>query len=180
MVTQWKDKQGRAWSFRLTIGDAKRLKVAGYDIGDMKGFQQLFADALTFIEIVAEALRPQWEKENLSYEVFVDLLTEDVGTIDQVRECFKEGLKNFFLRSGEAAKAKIVDMAAEAAEKQNQIMLKRAESSEVGAFLTRAFEKDDADFLQRLEREEAKLFGETSPSAAESSASSPTAGPTES
>lgn len=178
-MMQWKDKQGRAWSFRLVIADAKRLKDAGYDIGDPKGFQKLFANALSCIEIIAEALRPQWVELELSYDQFVDVITEDIGSLEAVKDCFREGLKNFFLRIGESAMAKIVDKAAKAADLSNRAMAARADSPEVASFIERALAKDESDYRKRLAREEAKLFGKTSNSVAESSEPIPEPGPIE-
>ncbi len=37
----------QAWSCRLTIADAKRLKDAGADICDPKGFEKLFGNPLS-------------------------------------------------------------------------------------------------------------------------------------
>lgn len=178
-VIQWKDKQGRAWSFRLTIADAKRLKDAGYDIGDLNGFQKLFGHALSCIEIIAEALRPQWEASELTYDQFVDVITEDVDSLGAVKDCFREGLQNFFLRIGEKATATIVERASKAAELSTKAMAARAASPEVASFIQRALEKDERDYRKRLALEEAKLFGETSNSAAESSEPTQAPGPTE-
>lgn len=179
-LIQWKDKEGRAWSFRLEIADAKRLKEAGFDLGDPKGYQKAFSNPLECIEVIAEAMRPQWEQAELNYEQFVKLITDSVGALQEVQQCFVEGIKDFFLRLGENAMATIVEKALKAAKTTKAAMAARADSQAVEAFIAKAIEKDESDFQKRLAEEEAKLFGETSTSAPGSSDATQDSGPTES
>lgn len=165
---QWIDNQNRVWNCRLTIGDAKRLRAAGYDVGDMRSFHKAFSSALECIEIIAEILRPQWHAQGLDYESFVDLITDRPGTLERLQQCVVEGLLDFFQRIGEPAKARIVEKTIEAAERAKHAELARANSPRVGALIDRAMDAADAEFLRALAAEEAKLSGGTSTSAQES------------
>jgi len=178
-LIQWKDKEGRAWSFRLNIADTKRLKDAGFDIGDPESFRKMLNSSLTCVELIAEALRPQWTEIDLTALQFEELITEDVGTLEAVQACFIEGLKDFFLRLGENAMAKIVEKAQTAAKASKQAMAARADSQALDSLIRKALAKEESDFQKVLAAEEAKLSGETSQSVAESSEATQTPGPSE-
>lgn len=165
---QWRDSQNRAWSCRLTIADAKRLKAAGVDIGNPETYKALFGDALSIIEVIAEALRPQWEKAGLTYEEFADVLIETESSLATAIECFNAGLKDFFRRLGENAKATIVEKAEQAAKLSKAAQEKRANSSQVDSLIRKALEEEEKLFQSELAKEEAKLFGERYMSAQES------------
>lgn len=179
-LIQWKDKQGRAWSFRLNIADTKRLKDAGFDIGDPQSFQKMLSSALTCVELITEALRPQWTQANLTALQFEELITEDVGTLEAVQACFIEGLRDFFLRLGESAMAKIVEKARKATQASKAAMAARADSQALDSLIQKALEKEESDFRKALAAEEAKLSGKTLPSAAGSLEATQTPGPFES
>ena len=178
-LIQWKDKQGRAWSFRLNIGDTKRLKDAGFDIGDPKSFQKVLNDSLGCVELIAEAMRPQWEQANLTYEQFADLIIEDVGTLKAVQDCFIEGLRDFFLRLDENAMAKIVEKAKAATSASKLAMTARADSQAINGLIEKALAKEESDFQRLLAEEEAKLSGATLQNVAGSSEATQTPGPSE-
>lgn len=177
---QWKDSKGTPWNNRLTIADAKRLKASGFDLADPKSFQAMFADPLTVIEIIAEAMRPQWEKAGLSYEEFAEILTEDVGRLVAVQKCFVEGLADFFRRLGDDAMAIVVEKAEKAASLSKEASKARASGARVDQLIAKAMEKEESDFQKRIDAEEAKLSGPTSTSDAELLASQAIAGLTES
>lgn len=178
-LIQWKDKKGRAWSFRLNIADTKRLKDAGFDIGDPESFRKMLASSLTCVELITEALRPQWTQAQLTCLQFEELITEDVGTLEAVQACFIEGLKDFFLRLGENAMAKIVEKAQAATKASKVAMAARAESRALDSLIQKALEKEESDFRKVLAAEEAKLSGATLPNAVESSGATQTPGPSE-
>lgn len=158
---QWRDNQGRPWTCRLTIADVKRLKANGCDIADAKAFQSLFADSLAVVEIISEAMRPQWESAGVSYEQFAEIITEDVGRLLQVQEAFAAGLADFFRRLGDNAMAIVVEKAQAAAAKSRASRIARASSERVDKMITQALAKEESDFQKQLDAEEAKLSGKT-------------------
>lgn len=165
------DSQKRLWSLRIAIADARRLKEQGIDLCDPESFQVLFSKTLSQIELIAELMRPQWEgQQSLKYEEFAELLIEEEGRFTEVLECFLSALTDFFQRLGEPHLARLVAKAREAADKAVQAQLARVDGPKLNQMIDAMLAADEQRFTSAVENELAKLSGETSPSAKESSA----------
>lgn len=156
----WLDNEKRIWSCRPTIGDLKRLKAAGVDIADPKGFEKIFASTLDQIEMLAELMRPQWEAHKLIYEQFVEIMIESEGRLQEIQQAFICGLTDFFRRVGEGHTAAIVEKAWQAAQKGNEAKLKRAQSPAIDSLIEKVIEREEREFAKAVSETEAALSGE--------------------
>lgn len=163
------DNQKRAWSLRITIADARRLKVTGTDICNPESFRILFANSLSQIELIAELMRPQWQTAGMEYEEFADFLIDDVGRWAEVQECFLNALTDFFQRLGEPHLARLAEKAREAATKALAAQLARVDGPRLDAMIDQLIAADEKRFASAVAKELAKLSGETSSSAKVSS-----------
>lgn len=176
MTMVWTDSADRKWSCKITIADAKRLLESDIDIANPKTFEIVFANPLQQIELIAELLRPQWEKvmvivdnepQPMQYLQFVEIMMEVEGRFPEVQRAFIAGLRDFFQRLGDLAKAKIVEKAAEAAKRTVEAQLARANSVAVEKLIEKAHALDEKRFDVAMERALHELSGETSTSAQE-------------
>ena len=165
----FRDSEDRQWSCRITIADARRLKSAGSDICNPEGFQVLFGNTLSQVELIAELMRPQWEAVGMKYEQFADFLIAVDGRFAEVQECFANALTDFFQRLGEPHLARLAAKAREAAIKAVAAQLARVEGPRINQMIDAMLAADEKRFESAVDVELAKLSGEISPSAKESS-----------
>lgn len=157
MAMTWVDNQGRSWSCRVTIEDAKRLKSTGCDIADPKAFEAAFASSLAQLEVFAELMRPQWERIGLQYDQFVELMIETDDRIAQVQSAFVAGITDFFRRLGEPWMAAVAEKAWKAAARLGEARLAR--TSSLDPVVEKAIAQEDRESRKALADLEAKLFG---------------------
>ena len=102
---QFTDAEGRTWDIVTTLGAARRLRAADYDLmsyeaaGDQ--IPRLYQDELAMSEAIYAIVLPQAQARNVSEEQFLDGMTPEV--FDKAREALMAALPDFF--SGRKKKA---------------------------------------------------------------------------
>lgn len=153
----WKDANGRTWSTRITLADARRLKDNGTDLLDTERMKDLFGDTLTIVEVMAELARTQWIEKELTYPQFADLVIETPEVYEKASAAFVEGITDFFRRLARPALAELVEKAFEAAQVTQQTMMARVQGSQINRLILAAQAKAEKEFDDAIENEIAKL-----------------------
>ena len=113
-MVEFKDSEGRRWTFRLTLGDVKRvMDTLGVNLLNLSQFADNGADSITarlisddlFVaEIIGVILAPQAEKYG------VDVMSIlDGATMKAAQEAFLDEFAFFFKDRENATAAKFVD-----------------------------------------------------------------------
>lgn len=113
-MVEFKDSEGRRWTFRLTLGDVKRvMDTLGVNLLNLSQFAEegaesvttrLVLDDLFVAEIIGVILAPQAEK----YGVDV-LATLDGSTMKAAQDAFLEEFAFFFRDRGNATAQKVAE-----------------------------------------------------------------------
>ena len=148
----WRDASGRDYTFRLTLGDARRLKDKGVDLLDPDAMQHLFVDSLKVVETISELLRPQWEQRGLTYEQFAESLIDEASSYLKACEAFSAGLADFFRRLGRNALAAVVVRAWAAIVSTEDAMVARVAGPGVDKLLAMAVTKAQNEFDRAIEK----------------------------
>lgn len=113
---QWTDATGRAWSTRLDVPGAARLKAAGYDLRDHERLAVVLSDPYDAADFVVEYHRPQWQDTHQMTEAeFLELCVATEDSLELVLAATVAGLIDFFRRFGDALRAGVVAKARDAA-----------------------------------------------------------------
>ena len=120
-MTSFKDSNGNTLVVQMTIGTAMRIKAKhGIDLlkieenGELEAFSKMTVDLEKQAYVIFEMLGI--EEENA--ETFLSKL--DGQTMGEMQRAFFEELADFFLKSGQLAKAKIVRKNKQILETANQ------------------------------------------------------------
>ena len=112
----------------------------------------MLQDTMKQIETIAELLRPQWEKQNMNYLQFIDILIEEEGRFEQVQSAFAAAIENFSQSIGKKAIAVLVRKTMGTIKALEEKALNRVESREVEEKLQQLIEKADQQLAEDLSK----------------------------
>lgn len=126
MSDAFTDARGRKWVLSITYGDVRRVKkllglnlasladrqvteeeLTKLSVDQLPVFMRLQADPLTMVDVLFSLLQPQADEQGVSDEDFGSSLTPEV--FRQATEIFWRLYHDFFLKSGESMKAKMIE-----------------------------------------------------------------------
>lgn len=162
---QWRDKDGQSWSTRVDIPTAQRLRSGGFNFVDHEAFAQKLADPFDAADFAIALHRGQWESRGLQEVEFLELITAEVGTIEQVLEASIAGVTDFLLRNGDSKTAAILRKAWEASKAANIVAVNKLNSSLVDEAITSEINRAADQVDQTLQQ---MISGETSIASSES------------
>lgn len=158
----WTDRDGRKWSTRLEIPEARRLKAAGFDIRNWPELQKLLASAELFLDFAVEYFRTQWTAgPRLMDEVdFMVLLTATETSLAEAKDVIVAGMADFFRRCGDVKFAAVLEKAVEVSRIELARMLEKINGPSVDKATGEMLAKIDAEFDNIL-AESVEDFGES-------------------
>lgn len=162
-MLNWTDADGRKWSTRLEIPQARALRDAGFDIRDVKSLQRFLGDPEQLLDFAVEYFRPQWSKHADVIEndvAFMVILTATDTSLAEAHAAMVAGILDFFRRTGEAKRVAVVESVLRVIETENQRMIAKLQGPEVDAAASRLLDSIEKEFDKQL-ADAAIDFGET-------------------
>jgi hypothetical protein len=151
----WTDRDGRKWSTRLEIPEARKLKAAGFDIRNWPELQKTLANPERFLDYAVEYFRPQWSAGSLVLDEveFMVLLTATETSLAEAKDAIVAGMADFFRRCGDEKFAAVLEKAIAVGQIELQRTLAKINGPTVDEATAKMLDKFDAEFDKKLDAE---------------------------
>ena len=99
-MSNFKDKNGKAWSLAITVSTVKRVKeLAKFDIlamaeNESQSLVMLYQDPMTLVDVMYAVCKPQADLANITDEQFGELFDGD--SLESATEALVQGILDFF------------------------------------------------------------------------------------